>query len=62
MTELSIILLLTATCEQQYEWKTLLRLTRNNVYANAPQYYVMRTLPILLQNSRIRVIRITKHA
>jgi hypothetical protein len=32
---------------QQHTQNTLLRFNCNNGYANAPQYYVIRTLPIL---------------
>ena len=63
VTALSNFILLTNTCEQQYEWKTLLRFPRKNIYANAPQCYIMRTLPILLKKKlRITVIRITTNA
>ena len=33
---------------QQYKWHSLLRFRSDSGYANAPRFYVIRTLPVLL--------------
>jgi len=53
MSTLSVFTMLTVTCSTTIQSK-LLHFHRNNYYKNMPQYYVLRTLPILLVMFSIR--------
>jgi len=53
MSTLSIFIMLTVTCSTTIQSK-LLHLHKNNCYKNMPQYYVLRTLLILLVTFSIR--------